>query len=104
MDGLSLKQYPAYRRASAGLNGNCVQKLLVFQQLLASSSDPIACREAMGAVPRPPNDCHLCTAQARCGLDQGVEDRLQVKGRAADDLEHIGGGRLLLQRFAQLTE
>ena len=29
---------------------------------------------------------------------------LQVEGRAADDLEHIGGGGLLLQRFAQLVE
>src|SRR5262245_63779808 len=31
-------------------------------------------------------------------------DRLQIKCRAADDLEHIGGGGLLLQRFAQFVE
>ena len=37
-------------------------------------------------------------------LDQSVEDGLEVEGRAADDLEHIGGGGLLLQRFAQLLE
>ena len=29
---------------------------------------------------------------------------LQVEGRAADHLEHVGGGGLLLQRFAQLVE
>ena len=37
-------------------------------------------------------------------LDQRIEHRLQIEGRAADDLEHVGGGSLLLQRFAQLVE
>ena len=36
--------------------------------------------------------------------DQRVEHRLQIEGRAADDLEHVGGGGLLLERFAQLVE
>src|SRR5262245_17810744 len=43
-------------------------------------------------------------AKARRRLDERVEDRLQIERRAADDLEHIGGGGLLLQRFAQLLE
>ena len=34
-------------------------------------------------------------------LDDGVEDRLHVSGRAADDAEHLGGRRLMLQRLAQ---
>ena len=33
-----------------------------------------------------------------------IEHRLQIEGRAADHLEHVGGGGLLLQRFAQLVE
>src|SRR6516225_8730199 len=37
-------------------------------------------------------------------LDQRVEHRLQVEGRAANDLEHVGGGGLLLEGFAQLVE
>ena len=37
-------------------------------------------------------------------FDQCVEHGLKVKCRAADDLEHIGDRRLLLQRFAQLIE
>src|SRR6476619_7024718 len=37
-------------------------------------------------------------------MDQRIEHRLQIKSRAADDLEHVGGGGLLLQRFAQLVE
>src|SRR6516165_9515535 len=43
-------------------------------------------------------------AQPRRRLDQRLENRLQIEGRAADDLEHVGGGRLLLQRLAQLVE
>ena len=46
----------------------------------------------------------LRLAQAGGRRDQGVEHRLQIEGRAADDLEHVGGGGLLLQRFAQLVE
>src|SRR5262249_4041908 len=34
-------------------------------------------------------------------LYDGVEDRLHVGGRAADDAEHLGGCRLMLQRLAQ---
>ena len=38
---------------------------------------------------------------SRGALDDGVEDRLHVGGRAADDAEHLGGCRLMLQRLAQ---
>ena len=37
----------------------------------------------------------------RGALDDGVEHRLHVGGRAADDAEHLGRCRLMLQRFAQ---
>src|SRR5262249_55876373 len=35
---------------------------------------------------------------------KGVEHRLQIKGGAADNLEHVGRGGLLLERFPQLIE
>jgi len=38
-------------------------------------------------------------AQARCGLDQRIEHPLQIEGRPADDLQNIGGGRLLFKAF-----
>jgi hypothetical protein len=44
----------------------------------------------------------ICLAQPGPRFDQRVEHNLEIKGRAADDLEHVGGGGLLLQRFAQL--
>src|SRR6266403_2122257 len=47
---------------------------------------------------------HVRLAQSRRGFDQRVEHRLQIECRAADDLEHVSGGRLLLQRFPQLGE
>src|SRR4029077_2174675 len=34
-------------------------------------------------------------------LDDGVEDRLHVRRRAADDTEHLGRCGLMLQGFAQ---
>ena len=37
----------------------------------------------------------------RGALDDGVEDRLHVRRRAADDAEHLGRRRLMLQRLAQ---
>ena len=38
----------------------------------------------------------------RC--DQGIEHGPEIESRAADDLEHVGGGCLLLQRLAELVE
>src|SRR5262245_64307244 len=36
--------------------------------------------------------------------DQRLEHRNKIEGRAADDLEHVGGSRLLLQRFSQFIQ
>jgi hypothetical protein len=44
--------------------------------------------------------CLIRLAQQRRRLDQRIEHRLEIEGRAADDLEHLGGRGLLLQRFA----
>src|SRR5262245_23933229 len=41
------------------------------------------------------------SADPSSALNNGVEHRLHVGGRAADDAEHLGGCRLMLQRFAQ---
>src|ERR1700730_15059331 len=59
-------------------------------------------------VPRQPidfpfaaeNQGHFGAAEMRGGLDERVENGLQLGNRAADHLEHVGGGRLLLERFA----
>jgi len=43
-------------------------------------------------------------AQTGRRFDQRIEYALQIERRTADDLEHFGGGSLLLQRLAQLVE
>src|SRR5262249_22257604 len=47
---------------------------------------------------------HLGIAEMCGGLDERIENRLELGNRAADDVEHVGGGGLLLERFAQLVE
>ena len=42
---------------------------------------------------------HIRPAQPRRRLNERLEHSLQVEGRTAYDLEHVGGGRLLLQRM-----
>src|SRR5262249_2606038 len=50
------------------------------------------------------DECLIRLAQPCRRLDQRVEHGLKIESRAADDLEHVGGGGLLLKRFAQLVE
>ncbi len=45
--------------------------------------------------------CMVSSAQLRCRLDEGIQHRLQIECGAADDLEYVGGGSLLLEGFAQ---
>src|SRR5262245_57045002 len=42
--------------------------------------------------------------QSGCRFDQRLEHRLEIAGRAADDLKYVGSGGLLLKRLAQLIE
>ena len=47
-----------------------------------------------------PSDADMSASHSRAAdFDQRVEHRLQIEGRAADDLEHVGGGGLLLQQI-----
>src|SRR5262245_7132720 len=45
----------------------------------------------------------LCTTEPGRIRQHGLEHRLQLAGRAADDLQHLRGRRLLLQRFRELA-
>ena len=44
------------------------------------------------------------TAERRHRFNESLQHGLQVERRPADDLEHIRGGSLLLQRLTQLVE
>ena len=55
------------------------------------------------SIPLAESQHHIINpTNPRGALDDGVEDRLHVRGRAADDAEHFGRCRLMLQGFAQL--
>jgi hypothetical protein len=42
--------------------------------------------------------------QSGCRFYQRLEHGLEIERRAADDLQHVRGGGLLLQRFPQFGE
>ena len=44
----------------------------------------------------------LRDAKPRGGFDQRVKHRLQIEGRAADDLQHVAGRGLVFQRFLKI--
>src|SRR6516165_4680293 len=62
------------------------------------------CRAPKGVAilrKRDMSDVRLANPDGR--FDKRVEHGLQIEGRAADDLEHVGSRSLLLQRFPQLV-
>src|SRR5262249_39704199 len=50
-----------------------------------------------------PKNAKLGFADARGVLEHGLKDRLQLAGRRANDIKHLGGRRLLLQRLCQFA-
>ncbi len=59
------------------------------------------CCQIEDAVAGPEDRSFIRVAQPGRRADQRIEHGLQIEGRAADHLQHIGGGGLLLQRLAQ---
>src|SRR5262245_20398551 len=55
-------------------------------------------------VPKTPYIGLVCAAQTRGRVYQSLEYLLKIERRAADHLEDVGGGGLLLERLAQLVE
>ena len=49
------------------------------------------------------NQARIGAAQSHGALDEDRQHGLEVEGRAADDLEDLAGGRLLLQGLGQLA-
>ena len=65
----------------------------------------VVCRAACSTSPSNRKMNPRLASQSLAALWISVSSTaLQIEGRAADDLEHIGGGGLLLQGFAQLIE
>jgi hypothetical protein len=65
--------------------------------------EAVTCLPLIGVADRSVNRRHIRLAQAGSRFDEGLQHRLKIESRATDDLKHVGGGCLLLQRFAQLV-
>src|SRR5262249_36609927 len=63
----------------------------------------VAGGQVVGPLVEPENERAFRRTQARRRSHQCIEHSLQIKGRAADHLEHFGGGSLLLTRLVQLA-
>jgi hypothetical protein len=51
-------------------------------------------------------DCkktRFCAGEPRGGLDDRIEHRLQIEGRAADDLKHVARRGLVFERFLKFA-
>ena len=63
-----------------------------------------ACRPPKVRALAPKQEGGFRVAQPTSRHHQCVEHCLQIERRTADDLEHVGGRRLLLKRLAQFIE
>jgi hypothetical protein len=66
--------------------------------------EAVGCGDRIGIADSPSDNRLIGLAELDRRSREGVENRLKVKGRAADDLQHVGGRGLLLERLAQLVE
>src|SRR6516225_7587065 len=57
-----------------------------------------------GTVSLTGNGSLIGIAKSGGRFDERLQHCPQIKGRTTDDLEHIGGGGLLLERFTQFIE
>src|SRR5262249_39218662 len=98
VNDLAFKQdAPGYRSSVDSMWVSC-DELDVFTR------EPVACFEVVNFALRSTYGYIVRLAKARRRFDKRIEHCLQVERRATDDLEHVRGGGLLLQRFPQLVE
>src|SRR5262245_43931665 len=88
--------------------GHAPTPRLEFQMRMLSfelRGKSVACPRPKGtALCGKRNVSYIGLANPDGRFDQRIKHGLQVEGRPADHLEHVGGGGLLLQRLAQLIE
>src|SRR5262245_28594829 len=98
MNRLALQQDTSGKRPSGGLDRNILHH---FEELgrIAVCHGSEECRPYLAR-----ERAHVGAAEPSRRFQERLQDRLQIEGRAADDFEHIGGGGLLLEGFAEFAE
>src|ERR1700732_4323669 len=94
LNGLALKQHPPCKATAPRRKREGLVRFNVFGR------ETVTCRDIITFVSRAENLGHVRLAKPGGGLDQRVQHGSEVEGRAADDLEHVGGRGLLLERSA----
>src|SRR4029079_17170051 len=74
-----------------------------LQEFFLFGRQPPICGQAEAVIFRLKDDPLIRLAQLRSRLDKSVQHGLQIERRTADDLEHVGGCSLLLQRFGKIV-
>ena len=97
MNDFAFKQDPPGYRSTVNSGWVTCEELGVFTR------EPVARFEVVSFALQSTYGNRVRLAQPRRQFDQSIEHRLQVEGRTADDLEHVGGRGLPLQRLVQLA-
>src|SRR5262249_31451648 len=96
MDYPTFQQGPSGRRPASPLDRHGLD---IFDEL---GRVTVSLREEEHSILLPSHRGVVGAAKAASRFNERLQHRLEIKGRATDDLEHVGGGGLLLERFAQL--
>src|SRR5262249_14764904 len=98
MDDPTLQQGPSSRRPAPPLDRHSLD---IFENL---GRVAVSLREEELPVLLPSYRGVVGAAKAASRFNECLQHRLEIEGRAADDLEYVSGGGLLLQRLAQFGE
>src|SRR5262252_9994767 len=89
MDHSTLQQGPSSRRAASTLNGHSLD---IFDEL---GRVTVSLREEGHPVLLPSYRGVVGATKAASRFNERLQHRFKIEGRAADNLEHVGGGGLL---------
>src|SRR5215471_8616421 len=95
---------PPFQTDSANSAGRAWPNWVLECVLLRLGRKAIVCAEAIYVPIALEDHAPVRLAKPRRRFRQRVEHGLQIERRPADDLEHVGGRGLLLQRFAKLAK
>src|SRR6478672_8225391 len=94
----------AFKQHASSYCSSVDSRWVICDELGVFTREPVVRFEVVICAVRSTYVHRVRLAQAGGRLDERIEHALQIECRAADHLENLGGGRLLLQRFAQLVE
>src|SRR5262249_4561226 len=91
MNHPTFQQGPSRRRPASPLDG---QSPHIFDEL---GRTPVSFREEEHPIFLPSYRGEVGVTKAGSRFNERLQHRLEIEGRAADDLEYVGGGGLLLE-------